>query len=94
MIRILKGNHRNEQGLLERTTLMVEPTNDGFRDVVTGAMYKAQEYKAGNVTVIEIISKDTSTDVVYTAFIPDAGECERIGMPVARLVTASLGAEP
>lgn len=79
---ILKGNYRNEQGLLERATLMVESANGGFRDVETGEVYKAQEYKVTDYTSIEIISERTSTDVVYTAFVPDAGECERIGMPI------------
>lgn len=82
---ILKGNYRNVQGLLERATLMVEPANGGFRDVETGEMYKAQEYKVTDHTAIEIISEHTDTEVVYAAFEPDAGECKRIGMPVTRL---------
>lgn len=80
---ILKGYHRTTQGLLERSTIVIERTNAGFRGPLTGEAYKAQEYKDCGNTVIEIISTDTDTDQVYSAFLPDAGECERIGMAVA-----------
>lgn len=83
-MRILKGHYRNQQGLMERSTLMVEPADGGWRDVHTGGMYKAQEH-ADDPGAIEIIDQWTDTDAVYRAFVPDAGECERIGMPIIRL---------
>ncbi len=79
----LTGHRRNTDGTLVTSRLTIERTSDGrFVDAETGESYEAREYKVtDDVVSIEIINSPAD----LTAFEPARGECERIGMPVARL---------
>lgn len=75
--RILKGHYRTESGALEQGKLLI--TNDGgqFGDEY-GNRIDATHYKAAEgVDAIEITGP-----MVGWRFVPDAGECERVGMEV------------
>ncbi len=82
---IVKGHFRDESGLLEPGTLLAEKHADGWRHPETLARMTAREYvvcrdHAGVATLgVEIDSPDA-----IWCFVPDPGECERIGMEVSR----------
>lgn len=80
----LKGHHRDSLGLIKRGTILVERAGDQFRDAYPGSplIFSAMCDAYGEV---EIIDQYTNTDSVYEAFLPDVGECERIGMPIRQL---------
>ncbi len=81
---IIKGHYRNEDGLLEPGRLMLEKVADGWRSAEGLWRLEASKYvicrdSVGVASVgIEIASPDSMTN-----FLPDEGECERIGMVVS-----------
>lgn len=78
-MKIIKGHYRQSGGSLEIGTLMVGQRADGsFFDALEGGTLKAVAYKVTDgITGIEI----TSARSVFE-FLPDAGECARVGIPV------------
>lgn len=76
---ILKGHYRKDGGALEVGTLMVERNGDRFIEAESGFRLHAAQYAiTSELTGVEITSPDA-----LLAFVPAAGECERIGMAVA-----------
>lgn len=82
----IKGHYPTEDGYLgERGTLLVEKTTTGWilPDMAArSATLTAREHLAatGGPVCVEI-----SLDRLAWTFWPDAGECERIGLPVSKL---------
>lgn len=80
MVHILKGHYRNESGSLEVGTLVLHKDGSRLLDE-TGGIISAAEYKvAQGVVGTEIVS-----DRGVWEFLPDDGECERVGLPIKRL---------
>ncbi len=80
-IHILKGHYVTNGGLLERGQLIVEREAGKFVWADQGNKLTAQEFKVSSgVTDTEI-----KGDGCIWTFVPAAGECARIGMPVAPL---------
>ncbi|WP_220816079.1 hypothetical protein [Pseudomonas paralcaligenes] len=76
---IIKGHYRDESGLLEAGELMVEKTENGWRHPESWARLEAARYAvARGIAGVEITSPDSLTE-----FLPNEGECERIGMEIA-----------
>lgn len=76
---IIKGHFRDESGMLQVGTLMVDMLNSGlFFEVETGFRLEAKRYAiTKEYEGVEI----TSPDAVWE-FLPDDGELDRIGMPI------------
>lgn len=78
-MRIIKGHYRNDSGTLSIGTLMVDSVDGRFFEAESGATLEARRYSVSNeIEGIEIISPDSCIE-----FLPNEGEAERIGMPVA-----------
>jgi hypothetical protein len=73
----LSGHYRDGSGFLSPGRLLVEKTENGFRDPETCEALCAREYRVSQ-SVIEV-------EIPQAYFVPSAGECGRIGMPVTRL---------
>jgi hypothetical protein len=81
---IVKGHYRQDGGYLERGTLLLEKNGAVFRDTNLGGILTASRYKVtSDIAGIEITSSLGAWE-----FVPDDGECDRIGMPVLPLPTA------
>lgn len=78
---IIKGYYRNESGDLSIGTLMIDNAAGKFCDAEGGFPLRASRYAVTADTAgIEITSPQS-----VIQFLPDAGEVERIGMPVVGL---------
>lgn len=84
-MRIMKGHYRTESGVLEIGTLGVEQT-----DGVWHLCYPSpcDPIKAERITVCQGITAIEITGAGAWEFLPDKGECERIGMPISETSTA------
>lgn len=77
-MKIINGHYRDASGLLEPGSLHLEEFDGQWRGAHSGHRLFARRYAvATGIRAIEITSPDALTE-----FVPDAGECERIGMPV------------
>lgn len=75
---IIKGHYRNDSGALEVGTLMVDRVGKSYIDAQGGFRLFAENYAVTSDTQgVQVTSPDAAFE-----FLPDAGELDRIGMPV------------